>query len=124
MTSREAGGASWLIQERGNTGRAIRTVFRAVATALTARVGWVAVALVRFRNAGAAMLKQWCPTTSPQPRQPLPVVSPAPPKSYTVPVRRVGPDRSRGGPMSRGELYEYYKRIGRLEMFFALFGDG
>jgi len=32
------------------------------------------------------------------------------------------PQRStRAGPSSRGELYEYYKRAGKLDIFFALF---
>jgi hypothetical protein len=27
-------------------------------------------------------------------------------------------------PMNRGELYQYYKRIGQLEVFFTLFPGG
>jgi hypothetical protein len=29
--------------------------------------------------------------------------------------------RSRGGPMSRGELYAYFERIGKLGVFFSLY---
>jgi hypothetical protein len=31
------------------------------------------------------------------------------------------PEPARNGPMGTGELYEYYKRLGRLDLFFALF---
>ena len=31
---------------------------------------------------------------------------------------------SRSGPMGRGELYEYYKRQGLLDVFFALYPGG
>jgi hypothetical protein len=32
--------------------------------------------------------------------------------------------RSRGGPMSRGELYAYFKRTGRLGIFWSLYPQG
>lgn len=111
MTRRGASGPPRRIRTRRSTGRAIRGAFRAAAVLAVRRLP---VPLARFRRASAALLARL-------PSRPVRVLPAPPPKSYTVPVR-VGPSRP-SGPMSRGELYEYYKRIGRLEMFFALFGE-
>jgi hypothetical protein len=34
------------------------------------------------------------------------------------------PSRPHNSSMGRGELYEYFKRIGRLDMYFALYPAG
>jgi hypothetical protein len=44
---------------------------------------------------------------------------PGPRNSENQPAGPIRPVRS--GPSSLGELYEYYKRMGMLEVFFSLF---
>lgn len=61
----------------------------------------------------------------------LVVLPPAPQSTHRVIARRMAPAQieparprgssRRSGPSSLGELYEYYRRMGMLEVFFALF---
>jgi hypothetical protein len=52
-------------------------------------------------------------------RQPFGIVASLTTRNH---ARHVEPTRP--GPMSRGELYEYYKRMGCLDVFYALFPGG
>jgi len=40
---------------------------------------------------------------------------------HSAPAAQPPARPARGGASSRGELYDYYKRMGMLEVFFALF---
>ena len=58
-----------------------------------------------------------CPADM-DPGPPQPARAGTPP--YLCPYRRTYPRRP-SSPMGMGELYEHYKRLGRLDIFFAMF---
>jgi hypothetical protein len=56
----------------------------------------------------------------PEPPPGLAAVKHAQQQSRAAPAPSL-PRSNRSGPSSRGELYEYYKRMGMLELYFSLF---